>query len=63
MLNISKVDPAVFHWLNDENNTKGILACHADHFISGGNQSFDDEVVTSIRNYFNVGKEENEAFK
>ena len=61
--NISKVDPAVFYWLDEDNNTKGILACHVDDFIWGGNQSFEDEVVTSIRSYFNVGKEETEAFK
>ena len=61
--NISKVDPAVFYWLDEDNNTKGILACHVDDFIWGGNRSFEDEVVTSIRSYFNVGKEETEAFK
>ena len=57
---ISKVDPAVFYWLDDEKNTKGILACHVDDFIWGGTQSFK---VTSYRNCFNIGKEETQAFQ
>lgn len=34
-----------------------------DDFIWGGNQSLEDEVVTSVKNYISVGKEGMEAFK
>ena len=54
----SKVDPFVFYWLDNENNTKGILACHVDDSISDGTKFFEDEFVTSIRKCFSNGQED-----
>ncbi len=59
---ISRLDPAVFYWLDEEGSTSGILACHVDDFIWGGNKRFASEVITDIRLRFKVGKEESRAF-
>ena len=61
--NISKVDPAVFYWKNECNDVHGILACHVDDFIWGGDQSFVDIVIPKLRSVFCVGREETETFK
>ena len=52
--NISKVDPAVFYWQNECNDVHGILACHVDDFIWGGDQSFVDIVIPKLRSVFCV---------
>ena len=61
--NISKVDPAVFYWKNECSDVYGILACHVDDFIWGGDQSFVDIVIPELRSAFCVGREETETFK
>ena len=43
---MSKVDPAVFYWLDGE--LEGILACHVDDFIWGGTENFKQTVVQAI---------------
>ena len=60
---ISKVDPAVFYWKDENNDVHGILACHVDDFIWGGDQMFVEAVIPKLRSMFNVGREETETFK
>lgn len=59
---MSKVDPAVFYWLDNDNCVCGILACHVDDFVWGGTAAF-DAVVAKIRASFSMGKETAKAFK
>ena len=59
---MSKVDPAVFYWMDGE-ELEGILACHVDDFIWGGTENFKQTVVQEIRQTFKVGKEESKTFQ
>ena len=59
---ISKMDPAVFYWIDSESSLIGILACHVDDFIWSGNEQFNN-IIDKIRNTFQIGKENTEAFK
>jgi transposase InsO family protein len=59
---MSKLDPAVFYWEGEE-GVYGILACHVDDFIWGGDVTFQNNVITKVRKSFNIGKEESEVFK
>ena len=60
--NMSKVDPAVFFWMK-ENEVTGVFACHVDDFIWGGTKHFEKTVIDEIRKTFKIGKEENKAFQ
>jgi hypothetical protein len=53
---ISRVDPAVFYWMNDD-KVQGVLACHVDDFIWGGSSDFEKTVICIIRSTFCVGRE------
>ena len=58
---ISSIDPGLFYWT--ENNTlTGILACHIDEMIWGGNQYFKETIITKLKEIFNFGSEEMEEF-
>ena len=58
---ISSIDPGLFYWR--ENNTlTGILASHMDEIIWGGNQYFKETIITKLKEIFNFGSEEMEAF-
>ena len=60
--NISKVDPAIFYWLDEDCAVSGVLACHVDDFIWGGTQSFSSTVIPQLRSAFQVGREEHDNF-
>lgn len=59
---ISKVDPAVFDWLDQDNNVTGVLACHVDDFIWGGSQMFSNTVIPHLRSKLSVGREAHDNF-
>lgn len=59
---VSKVDPAVFYWVDSSDQVYGILACHVDDFIWGGDQEFED-IISKIKSTFKVGKESDNSFK
>ncbi|KAJ8050059.1 hypothetical protein HOLleu_03109 [Holothuria leucospilota] len=59
---VSKVDPAVFYWCQSTGEVYGILVCHVDDFIWGGNRQF-LEVISKIRSIFSISKECDTAFK
>ena len=59
---VSKVDPAVFYWVDGHGDVYGVLACHVDDFIWGGKPEF-ETVVSKVRSILQVGKESNQAFK
>ena len=44
---MSKVDPAVFYWMDGE-ELEGIFACHVYDFIWGGTENFKQTVVKEI---------------
>ena len=51
---ISTIDPGLIYWR--ENNTLiGILACHIDDVILGGNQYFNGIIITKLKEIFNFG--------
>ncbi|CAC5404047.1 unnamed protein product [Mytilus coruscus] len=59
---VSKIDSAVFYWYNEKGLT-GVLAVHVDDFLWAGSSSFEESVVSRIRDMFKVGKESCESFK
>lgn len=59
---MSKVDPAVFFWTDQDCKVTGVLACHVDGFIWGGTQSFSQTVIPHLRSAFQVGREEDHNF-
>ena len=59
---ISSIDPGPFYW-RANNTLTGILACHMDEMIWGGNQYFKETIITKLKEIFNFGSEETEAFK
>ena len=59
---MSKVDPAVFYWLDEQFRVVGVLACHVDDFLWAGSQNFSSDVIPLLKSAFNVGREEHEHF-
>lgn len=59
---ISKVDTAIFYWLDKDCAVSGGLACHVDDFIWGGTQSFSTIVIPQLRSAFQIGREEHDNF-
>lgn len=60
---MSLIDPAVFYWLDDDENLVGVLASHVDDFIWAGNKVFEDSVIERVRSLLDVGREESDVFK
>ena len=60
---VSKVDPAVFYWLNDNGSLYGVLASHGDDFFWSGSDKFEQEIIEKVRTQLKVGKEDSETFK
>lgn len=59
---VSKVDPAVFYWLDDLCKVTGVLACHVDDFMWGGSDMFSTVVIPKLIAVFQVGREEHNSF-
>lgn len=59
---MSKVDPAVFYWLDQDSAVTGVLACHVDDFIWGGTESFSTTVIPHLKSIFRVGHEAHDSF-
>lgn len=59
---MSKVDPAVFYWLDQYGKVKGVLASHVDDFIWGGTNEFSTTVIPQLKAAFQVGREEHDNF-
>ncbi|KAL0157596.1 hypothetical protein M9458_045672, partial [Cirrhinus mrigala] len=59
---VSKVDPAVFYWLDDSSKVMGILASHVDDFIWGGTHAFSTTIIPQLKAAFQVGWEEHDSF-
>ena len=57
---ISSTDPGLFQWRGN-NTIIGILACHIDDVIWGGNQYFKGTIITKLKEICNFGLEEMEA--
>ena len=61
---MSLLDPAVFIWnANPRNVVTGIIACHVDDFLWGGDDNFGRTVITQVRKTFTIGQEEETTFK
>ena len=58
----SALDPALFHWQNN-NQVIGLVAVHVDDFIWCGNIEFKNTVINDLRRTFLVGKEETKCFQ
>lgn len=59
---MSKVDQAIFYWLDKDSAVCGVLGCHVDDFIWGGTQGFSTTVIPELRSAFQIGREEHENF-
>ncbi len=59
---MSKVDPAVFYWLDEQCKVTGVLACHVDDFLLAGSQNFSKDVIPILQSALHVGREEHEHF-
>ena len=59
---ISKYDQALFRWYLD-GKLCGLLVCHVDDILFGGQEQFHDKVINKIRRIFAVGLEENTNLK
>ena len=59
---VSKYDQALFLWYID-GQLSGILTCHVDDIILGGENQFHDHVIVQLRNTFTVGVEEDTNLK
>ena len=59
--NVSSVDPGLFYW-KEHYKLVGILACHVDDMIWGGNENFKINVIDNLKNNFMFGSEETKAF-
>lgn len=59
---VSKVDSAVFYWLDDLYKVTGVLACHVDDFMWGGSDMFSTVVIPKLKAAFQVGREEHNSF-
>lgn len=46
---VSKVDQAMFYWLDASCNVMGVLACHMDDFIWGGSETFSTTVIPHLK--------------
>ena len=57
-----KLDHAFFMFFN-EGKLAGLLACHVDDIIFGGNQQFHKQVVDQLRSTFVIGLEEDTCLK
>ena len=54
---VSKVDPAVFYWLDESCHVMGVLACHVDDFTWGGSETVSMTVISHLKAAFQVGCE------
>ena len=59
---ISKLDQALFMWYLD-GKLSGILICHVDDILYGGQLEFHNQVVSRLRSTFSIGLEENTKLK
>ena len=59
---VSRLDPAVFLWKNQQGYVQGLIACHVDDFLWGGSCEFETQVIGNIRSKLSVGREENGSF-
>ena len=59
--NVSSVDAGLFYW-TEHFNLVGILTCHADDMIWGGNENFKINVIDNLKNTFMFRSEETKAF-
>ena len=55
--NVSLVDPGLFYW-KERYVLVGILACHIDDMIWGGNENFKINVIDNLKNTFMFDLEE-----
>ena len=59
---MSKADPALFYYHND-NNLIGMIAIHVDDFLWSGTTDFERNFISKLRNMFVIGKENQSIFK
>lgn len=61
-MTISKFDQALFIWY--VNGTfSGLLTCHVDDILFGGNKQFHDQVICKMKSTFSIGLEEDTNLK
>ena len=59
--NISSADPCIFYWKKN-GSLFGLLACHVDDTIWGGDEMFKTNMINKLKHTFQFGCEEIETF-
>ena len=59
--NVSSGDLGLFYW-TEHYKLVGILACHVDDMIRGGNKNFKINIIDNLKNTFMLAPEETKAF-
>ena len=62
---MSRVDPTVFSWYDNNGELIEVLAAHFDDFIwgGGGTEKFRQTVIEHVRQCLNVGRDSQNHFK
>ena len=55
---ISKVDPSLFLWYNENDELIGYILVHVDNFLFAQNQDFHKTIIIKLRGTFLIGKED-----
>ena len=55
---ISKVDPSLFLWYNENDGLIGYIFVHVDDFLLAQNQDFHKTIIIKLRGAFLIGKED-----
>ena len=56
-------DNALYFWKNENNELAGFMGSHVDDLIHGGNEVFNNTVITSIKNKFDLSAEQEQCFR
>ena len=59
---VSKIDSSIFYWF-DKEDLYGIISLHVDDFLWTRSNKFQKDIISRIRNIFEVGKEATSPFK
>ena len=60
---ISKLNPSLFLWYDQDKQLRGLMAVHVDDFLCKGSHKFLASLISKIENAYTVGKEESHNFR
>jgi len=60
---VSKMEPALFIWHDENGDLSGVLTSHVDDFLWAGTEEFEKEVIAGVRKELVIGKEDEDTFR